>query len=314
MRTDPILVYGSVHGLPAEEFVAALRERLPDHEIRHARTPDETRELMRAARVVVAPRITEDTVEAAGELRWFAGMYAGHGHLPLTTLAEHDVAVTNAAGVHAPNAAEHVFAMLLAFERGLLRAVEQARDGEWRSFTPDELAGKTTLVVGLGHIGSAVCSRLAAFDVETVGIRRSPEAGGPADAVRAPDALDDALSTADHVVLTCPLTEETRGLIDRQALRTMRTDALLVNIARGEVVDTDALVAALRRNAIGGAALDVTDPEPLPGDHPLWDLGNVLVSPHIAGATPHYYERLADLVAENVTRAHTDDTLRNRVV
>lgn len=314
MRTDPLLVYGGVHGLPEEELVERLVEGLPDHEIRHARTPQEQRELVSGVRTILAPDIEQDVLQAADRLQWFAGMYAGHGHLPLEELEEHDVAVTNAAGVHAPNVAEHVLGMLLAFDRGLLRALEQGRNGEWRGFTPDELAGKTTVVVGLGNIGNAVCTRLAAFGVHTIGIRRSPEEGGAADEVRGPDELEGALAAADHVVLACPLTRETRGLIDRTALTTMQTDALLVNVARGEVVETEALIWALRRNVIGGAALDVTDPEPLPSDHPLWDLGNVIVTPHNAGATPHYYDRLAELVADNAERARADEPLRNRVI
>lgn len=314
MRTEPILVYGGVHGLPGDELVKELREQLPDHQIRHARTPSERRELAPEMRTILAPDIDEELLRVADQLEWFAGMYAGYGHLPMDELEERGVTVTNAAGVHAPNVAEHVLGMLLTFERDLLRAIEQGRKGEWRGFTPDELGGKTTLVVGLGNIGNAICERLAAFDVHTVGIRRSPENGGTADEVHGPDGLEETLATADHVVLACPLTQATRRLIDREALVTMRTDAVLVNVARGEVVDTDALLWALRRNAIAGAALDVTDPEPLPPDHPLWDLGNVLVTPHNAGATPHYYDRLANIIADNVNRARTDEPLRNRVV
>lgn len=315
MDTDPVLVLREgVHGLPTSEYAAELRERLPDREVRHAETAASERELARDARVVTGLNVDEDLLAAADRLEWFAGTYAGHGHLPLDALEERGVAVTNAAGIHAPNVAEHVLGAVLAFERDLLRAVEQGRGSEWRSFTPGELAGKTALVVGLGSIGNAVCDRLAAFDVETVGVRRSPEKGGAADEVCGPDGLDGALAAADYVVLACPLTEETRGLIDREAFATMRPDAVLVNVARGPVVDTEALVAAVRGGDIGGAALDVTDPEPLPPEHPLWDFGNVLVTPHNAGATPCYYERLADLVAENVERAEADEPLRNRVV
>lgn len=313
MRTDPILVYGGVHGLPEQELVEDLRDRLPDHDIRHAQTPGERRAFAPEVRAILAPDIDENLLAAADRLEWFAGMYAGHSHLPLEDLEKHGVAVTNAAGVHAPNVAEHVLGMLLAFERGLLRAVEQGRNGQWLAFTPDELGEKTTVVVGLGNIGNAICKRLSAFNVHTIGVRRSPEKGGSADEVVGPDELEDALATTDHVVLACPLTQTTRGLIDREALTTMAADALLVNVARGKVVDTEALVWALRRNVIGGAALDVTDPEPLPSDHPLWNLENVLVTPHNAGATPHYYDRLAALIADNVTRAREGESLRNRV-
>jgi phosphoglycerate dehydrogenase-like enzyme len=127
------------------------------------------------------------------------------------------------------------------------------------------------------------------------------------------EQLHEALSRTDYLVLCCPLTPETRGLIDEAAFGTLSPDAVLVNIARGAVVDTDALVTTLRRGRLGGAALDVTDPEPLPDDHPLWSFDDVLITPHTAGATPKYYERLADIVAENVRRLADGRPLRNRV-
>jgi phosphoglycerate dehydrogenase-like enzyme len=127
------------------------------------------------------------------------------------------------------------------------------------------------------------------------------------------DALHEALARTDCLVLCCPLTEETRGLVGEAEFTTLSSDAVLVNVARGAVVETDALVSALRRGRIGGAALDVTDPEPLPDDHPLWGFDDVLVTPHTAGATPEYYERLADLVADNVRRIGDGRQLRNRV-
>jgi len=122
-----------------------------------------------------------------------------------------------------------------------------------------------------------------------------------------------AVWDAEYVVIACPLTETTRKLVDADALRTLREDAVLINIARGAVVDTDALVSELRNNRIGGAALDVTDPEPLPEDHPLWGLGNVTITPHNAGHTPEYYDRVADILAENVGRLDGGEALRNRV-
>jgi phosphoglycerate dehydrogenase-like enzyme len=171
-------------------------------------------------------------------------------------------------------------------------------------------------VVGLGAIGNAVVDRLSGFDVETVGVRYSPEKGGPTDEVYGFEKIHEAVAGTRYIALACPLTDKTRELVDGSLLRTMPPDAILVNVARGPVIDTDALVDALRRNHIGAAALDVTDPEPLPADHPLWGFENVLVTPHNAGHTPEYYERLADIVAENVEQAADSgewDGLRNQV-
>ena len=301
-----------VHWLSAAEYAERLRSRLADsgHTVRHAATPAAERRLVADADVVTGVRIGTDLLDRAEDLRLFACAYAGHGHLPLADLEAAGVAVTNAAGVHEPNASEHAVGAILAFSR---RLHEAARAETWQPVRPGELAGSTVTVVGLGAIGGAVVERLRPFDVTTLGVRRSPEKGGPTDEVFGREDLHEALARTDYLVLCCPLTEETRGLVDEAALRTLPPEAVVVNVARGEVVDTDALVTALRRGRVGGAALDVTDPEPLPDDHPLWRFDDVLVTPHTAGGTPKYYERLADIVADNVRRLADDRPLRNRV-
>ena len=310
---DVAVLRQKVHGMPATEYAAALRERLPDHEVTLAATPDAERAAL-TARVVTGHRVDPDHVDAGMEV--FACTYAGTDHLPTEELTAAGVAVTNAAGVHGPNVAEHVVGAMLAFTRGFDTAWRRQRNREWRSFQAAELQGSTVTVVGLGAIGEAVVERLAGFGVDTIGVRYTPEKGGPTDDVVGFDAVHDAFARSDYLVLACPLTETTEGLVDHEAFETLPSEAVVVNVARGPVVDTDALVRALRRNHIRGAALDVTDPEPLPEAHPLWNLGNVLITPHNAGHTPQYYERLADIVAENVRRLDAgDDTddLVNRV-
>jgi phosphoglycerate dehydrogenase-like enzyme len=308
---DVAVLRQKVHGMPASEYAEALRERLPDHDVALARTPDEEREAF-AARVVTGHRVDPARVEDGMDL--FACTWAGTDHLPTDELADAGVAVTNAAGVHGPNVAEHAIGAMLAFTRGFDTAWRQQQDREWRSFQAMELKDSTVTVVGLGAIGEAVVERLEGFDVDTIGIRYTPEKGGPTDEVVGFDAVHDAFAESDYLVLACPLTDTTAGLIDEDAFETLPAESVVVNVARGPVVDTDALVWALRRNHIRGAALDVTDPEPLPEAHPLWNFDNVLVTPHNAGHTPRYYERLADIVAENVRRLDRgDDDLRNRV-
>jgi phosphoglycerate dehydrogenase-like enzyme len=316
-ETSPILVLReAIHGMPIEALAADISERLPDHEVRFARTRAEERERIADARIVVGTSIDEELLDAAESLDLFACVFAGYGHLPLSALAERDVAVTSAVGVHATNIAEHVLGVVLAFTRDFFRGRRLQNREEWRSYHTRELAGSTVAVVGLGAIGSAVAERLQGFDVHVTGVRRSPEKGGPADEVFGPDEFEAAIADADYVVLACPLTEETRGLIDRHALTTMPGHCVVVNVARGPVVDTDDLVYALQRNAIGGAALDVTDPEPLPPGHPLWNFENVFITPHNSGHTPHYYERVADILAENVERIEAGGYtgLRNQVL
>jgi phosphoglycerate dehydrogenase-like enzyme len=178
------------------------------------------------------------------------------------------------------------------------------------------LQGSTVTVVGLGAIGQAVVERLEGFGVDTIGVRYTPEKGGPTDEVLGfgDDDLHEALARTDYLVLACPLTETTRGLVGSEEFETLPPDSVLVNVARGPVVETEALVSALRKEHVRGAALDVTDPEPLPEDHPLWNFENCLITPHYSGYTPEYYSRLADIVAENVRRLEDGVELENRVV
>jgi phosphoglycerate dehydrogenase-like enzyme len=306
---DVVVLRSKIHGRAGADLAARLREQLPDRTVAVARTPAEERALLERATVAVGERIDPDLVGSLGSPpALFACVFAGTDHLPTDRLAEQGVAVTNASGVHGPNVAEHVLGAILAFVRGFDRARRQAADGVWSSFHVDELAGSTVTVVGMGAIGEAVIDRLAGFDVRTVGVRHTPSKGGPTDETYGYDDLHEALAGTDHLVLACPLTGTTEGLIDADALRTLPPTATLVNVARGEVVVTDALVDALRWNELRGAALDVTDPEPLPAEHPLWSFDETLITPHNAGNTPRYHDRVATLLARNLDRV--DETGR----
>ncbi|QLG26640.1 D-2-hydroxyacid dehydrogenase [Halorarum halophilum] len=305
-----------IHGHPATEYASEIRDRLPDHEVVHAATPEEESELVADADVVTGPgSATESLLDSAGSLRLFAGVYAGTGHLDLDSFREAGVAVTNASGVHGPNISEYVVGALVSMARDFRRATRQQDRREWRAYPTRELHGSTVTIVGLGAIGRAIAERLEPFGVEQLGVRYSPEKGGPTDEVFGFDDLHDALARTDHLVLACPLTDETEGLIDAEAFRTLPPDATLVNIARGPVVDTDALLSALQRNFVGSVFLDVTDPEPLPEDHPLWGFDDIHITPHNAGHTPEYFARVADILAGNVERlAAGEEDLENRVV
>ncbi|WP_267640033.1 D-2-hydroxyacid dehydrogenase [Haloarchaeobius amylolyticus] len=290
------------HGIPIEQYAEALRDRLPDHDVTLARTPKEEREGIEDAEIVTGMWLTDELLDHAENLELFACAYAGTGHLPRDRLAEQGVTLTNASGVHGPNIGEHVLGAILTFSRRFHEGFRRQREREWRSYETHELEGSTVTIVGLGALGQATAKRLEGFGVETVGVRYSPDKGGPTDEVIGfdEDALHDALARTDYLVLACPLTDLTEGLVGTSELVTLPPEAVVVNVARGPVVETDALLNALRSRWIRGASLDVTDPEPLPSDHDLWNLGNVQITPHNAGHTPHYYERLADIVASNV--------------
>jgi phosphoglycerate dehydrogenase-like enzyme len=297
-------------------YAETLRDRLPDHTVAHATTPAEERDLVPQARVVTGITLDADLVERADRLELFACTFAGTDHVPTAALRDRGVAVTNAGGIHAPGIAEQTIANMLVFARDLHEGFRRKANGEWRHFQSREFTDSTVTVVGLGSIGQAVVQRLAGFEVETIGIRYTPAKGGPTDEVLGFDDADvhAAFARSDYVVLACPLTDATRGLVGEAELATLPPRAVLVNAARGGLVDTDALVAALQTEGLRGAALDVTDPEPLPPDHVLWELENCLITPHTGGHTPKHWDRLADIVAGNVAALDAGQPLENAVV
>ncbi len=320
-RPDVLVLRRGVHGLSTESYAEALRERLPDHEIVRAGTPAEERKLIADVPVATGHVIDDELLAAAESLRLFAASSAGVGHLPLDAMEDRGVAVTNASGVHGPNIAEYAIGNVLAFSRNLHEGWRRDGRAEWRHFRGHdrELGDSTVTIVGLGAIGRAIAERLAPFGCHRIGVRYTPEKGGPTEEVVGFDdePFHDALARTDYLLLACPLTDTTRGLVGDEEFDTLPPDAVLINVGRGPIVDTDALVDAVQRNAVRGAALDVTDPEPLPSDHVLWRLGNVLVTPHSSGYTPEYYTRLADILAGNLRRvAETGsyEELDNRVL
>ncbi len=207
---------------------------------------------------------------------------------PVTGLPER-VQIANARGVHLPEMRDHALAMILAFARELPRF---ARDQRARVFQPTPLGsvhGKNVAILGMGAVGRAIGEACAGLGMHVRGARASE-----------PYDLIDLLSSADYVVVTAPLTPKTRGLVGAKALATMKPSAVLVHVSRGGIVDESALVEALRSGTIRGAALDVLAEEPLPQSSPLWDLPNVIITPHVAGLVPDYVARLVDLALENV--------------
>lgn len=303
-----------IHGMDAREYRDAIEKRLPDCRIDIATTPAEEREYLESATIATGLELTPAQLETAKELELFACVFAGTDHLDLPAFEDHGVAVTNAAGVHGPKIAEFVTGSMIAMSQQFHRGWKQQANAEWRSYQTRELYDSTVAIIGLGELGTAIADRLDAFGMETVGVRYTPEKGGPTDQVYGFEEIHEAVAGAEYVVVACRLTDATEGMIDSSVLRTMASDALLVNIARGPVVETDALVHTLQHNGLAGAVLDVTDPEPLPQDHVLWSMENVMITPHNSGHTPEYFNRCADILAANVQARAEGEKLENRVV
>ncbi|MEF8841087.1 MAG: D-2-hydroxyacid dehydrogenase [Haloarculaceae archaeon] len=307
----------SSHWVDSESLAASVTDRLPDLDLRVARTPAESRALVADAEVALAASLPEEVLAAAEGLRWVQALSAGVDFYDLDALREAGVLLTSAAGVHAEPMAEQTLGYLLLFERDVLRGVRQQEAGLWQRYEGGELRGKTLGIVGVGAVGSRVAELAGAFGMTVLGTKRDPSTAPDAvDEVWAPDGLHELLVRADYVVLACPLTDETRGLIGREELGIMDEESVLVNVARGPIVEEDALVEALQQGVVRGAALDVFGTEPLPAASPLWDLPNAVVTPHMSGSTPHKEHRLADLFATNLEafRAGDEDAMENRVV
>jgi phosphoglycerate dehydrogenase-like enzyme len=261
-------------------------------------------------------------LERAGKLRYVQSIGAGTDQFPRDELAKRGIRLASARGVNYRAVSEHAMALILALARRLPEARDNQAKRHWRGMIgdlagrEDELGGKTLVVVGLGQIGGRLAELAKAFDMRVIGLRRNPGAGkGAADSARAMADLAAVLPEADYVALCCPLTSETENLIDRAALGRMKPSSCLINVARGRVVDEAALVEALGGRRIAGAGIDVTVEEPLPRTSPLWEMPQVLITPHTAGETRRYEDNVIEILEENLTRLWRDEsTLRNEIV
>jgi phosphoglycerate dehydrogenase-like enzyme len=273
-----------------------------------------------------------NALEVAPQLRWIQLHSAGVDHLLDSPLMGSDVAITTSSGIHATPIAEYVMASMLAHRWRVpfwTHCQREARwpSGRWDLYARPELRDSTLGILGYGSIGREVGRMGRAFGMRVLALRSSPlrpgndysppGTGDPEGAIPeriyTPGELHEMLAECDYVVVALPLTLHTRHLIGAAELRAMKPGAYLVNIARGEIVDEEALVRALEEGQIAGTGLDVFEQEPLPPDSPLWGLDNALISPHVAGFTPRYDERAATLFAENLARYLAGQPLLNLV-
>ena len=259
-------------------------------------------------------------LEKATNLRWVQVQSAGvDRYISIKPLMENDdLVLTNFRGIHGPAIADHSMAMLLSLTRNLDFYAANQRESNWNTDrTPVDsiaLEGKTMMVVGLGGIGSEIAQRAHGFGMRVIGTRRSDTPSADyIERVGKPKDLLEMLPDADVVALAVPLVPETENLLDAKAFATMKEGAFLINIARGRVVDTDAMLAALKSGRLAGACLDVTEPEPLPSDHPLWQQPRVIITPHMAGRSAVTNQRRSALTLENLRRFGAGEPLLNVV-
>ena len=265
-----------------------------------------------------SPAGLAEVVRSNPGLRWVQGTVAGTGEqIKAAGLSREElqrVMITSASGVHVGPLAEFCLMGLLHFTKDVPRLVADQRAHHWHHYPVPELRGGTLLVLGLGAIGTQVARLAKAFGMHTIGVNRAGASDSShVEEVYSSERLHDVLARSDAIVVTLPLTDETQGMLDSEAFERIKPGAILVNAGRGGVIDESALVQALREQRLKGAVLEVFATEPLPIDSPLWDLPNVLISPHTAALSAHENERIVELFIENLRRYSRDEELLSRV-
>jgi phosphoglycerate dehydrogenase-like enzyme len=287
------------------------------------RSLDEFKARIAEAHVVVVSMMwRNEFAEIASKLQFIQSISAGLDQYDRDLLGRRGIRLASAAGVNAEAVAQHAMALILALKRQLHTGRDNQAAKVWRGMISeigareDQLNGKTLLIVGIGRIGSGLARLAQAFEMRVIATRRDPSAGAQgAHAVYAHDRLPELLPQADIVALTCPLTPQTENLIDANAISLLKPSATLINVARGRVVDEEALIKALQEKRVAAAGLDVTREEPLPDASPLWTMPNVLITPHTAGETQRYEDAVIDILLDNLERMwRGESTLRNQVI
>lgn len=295
-----------------------LQKRFPDVEFRVTERKEELKELLRDADVLLCWRLPEEFFPLAMNLKWVHTALTGVEDLLFPKLIESNVVLTNSRGVASKGIAEHIIGAMLCLSRKIFESVQHQMRAQWGRYEiwesdsiPCEIEGKTVGILGYGSIGRELAGKCKALGMRVITARKTPSKGKQSSggSVR----LMTLLRTSDFVVISLPLTQTTEGIIGERELKWMKRGAYLINVARGEIVQEKALMKALNEGWIAGAALDVFETEPLPDRHPLYSMPNILITPHIAGTSPGYMDRVVEIFGENLHRFLQGKRLKNIV-
>jgi len=310
------LIYNQGFVKLPDELVERIRDTAPGVTISEIYESDVCVEDLFESEIVFG-RIHPRMLKNLPNLKWLHLYTAGaDGMTDLSLYANESVLLTKASGTYGVPIAEHVIGMMTAISHNFGYYYNEQSKGLWSNQSPKllDIFGSTVLVLGLGDIGTEVCRRLSRFDCNIIGIRRNPSKPHEfVQDIRPLSRLHDSLPEADFVVICTPGTEQTNKLFGQNEFKLMKSNAIIVNIGRGSAIDTDALAVALHTQEIYGAGLDVTDPEPLPADHPLWNAPNTLITPHISGLTPMMIERRLMIFIDLLKRYLNEDEMYNKV-
>ncbi|WP_418282013.1 D-2-hydroxyacid dehydrogenase [Halorubrum sp. DTA98] len=309
-------VHESVEAVfPPDAFVDAIAGDATETGTTVRVVPDDDAAALQGVDAIVTFAYDEAFLDAG--IDWIHSIQTGVDRFPFDDLESAGVALTNSTGIHGDAIGDTIAGYMLSFARRLHVYRDQQRDREWRwpSFDePFSLRGERLCIVGLGVLGRGIAARADGLGMDVVGVRRTPTPVANVNEVYGREALVDAIADARFVALALPLTPETKGLIGAAELESMRSDAYLLNVARGAIVDETALTEAVASGTIAGAAVDTFETEPLPESSPLWGHEEVIVTPHAAAAHHEYADRVADIVAESLRRQSRGEGHANRVV
>lgn len=291
-----------VHAL-TDEQVERIRQTAPGWELVHGKEKELWAGHLKDAEIVVdwKEACKTECLQPDSKLRWVQNWGAGVDRMPLGELAERGIWLTNASGVHAFPISETILAMMLGFTRKLHLSIRHQLKSEWKGTgTLGEIHGKTMGIIGVGAIGEETARLGKAFGMQVLGVRRSGRPSEFVDRMYDNDGLDAVLEQSDYVVVTVPATDESRHMFGRRQFGRMKPTAMFINIGRGATTDTEALIDALQNGTIAGAGLDVYEHEPLPDSSPLWQMDNVIMTPHNSGSTDQYNERAFEIFLHNL--------------
>ncbi|MDQ0273461.1 D-2-hydroxyacid dehydrogenase [Cytobacillus purgationiresistens] len=281
-----------------QRLIDQVKNAAPDWELIVGKDPSIWEDEAKDAEIILSwKRLLNDSFADNPNLRWIQAWSAGINYLPLEKFEEKDIILTCAKGVHAYPISETIFAFMLAFTRKIDTYVKNQKDKKWNpSDIKHEIHGKTVGIVGVGTIGQETARIAKAFGMHVIGVRHSGNPLEYVDKMVTSLELDSILPKCDFIVVTLPLTKDTHHLFSKKQFELMKSSAYFINIGRGEITDEQALYTALKDGQIAGAGLDVFETEPLPTESPLWDLENVIITPHTSGSTEHYEERVIEQI------------------
>jgi phosphoglycerate dehydrogenase-like enzyme len=304
-----------------EAGVAALRERFPLIKFIHATTDEQRADGLQQCDAAYTWILNAAELAAAPKLKWVHTSAVAVETLCLPELFARGVAVSNTRGVQALPIAEHVMAVVLSLAKQIPFVLDNQRQSRWaqNEFMGERLPwllhGRTLGLIGVGTIGSEIAKRAAAFGMRVIALRRRPAYGviGHVERVYGKEQLDEFLGQCHVIIVAAPLTPETHGLLGAAEFAQLPKGAIVVNVGRAKIIDTEALIGALKSGHLGGASLDVFPQEPLPAEHPLWTTPNVILTPHTSGFRRGHWDEVVDLYAENIQRWLKGEPLKYRI-